>query len=180
MKRKNKKTSLGPSQPPQLAHLTIPNLITYKRQPPAMSNNVAPNRPSSQPPPDMRCRQQDLTVGRTPPDLLPGSSSRSPPPRRPRAAATGSPPVILLPDTPKSNPKPPPPDLLLPPPPPFSFLFLLPSPLPYDEFQGDRTPYLRRALYRLGDALKTMVSAPRRKMNNEVSALASINPRESR
>jgi hypothetical protein len=114
MKRKNKKTSLGPSQPPQLAHLTIPNLITYKRQPPAMSNNVAPNRPSSQPPPDMRCRQQDLTVGRTPPDLLPGSSSRSPPPRRPRAATTGSPPVILLPSTPKSNPKPPPPDLLLP------------------------------------------------------------------
>jgi hypothetical protein len=112
MKRKNKKTSLGPSQPPQLAHLTIPNLITYKRQPPAMSNNVAPNRPSSQPPPDMRCRQQDLTVGRTPPDLLPGSSSRSPPPRRPRAATTGSPPVILLPGTPKSNPKPPPPDLL--------------------------------------------------------------------
>jgi hypothetical protein len=26
------------------------------------------------------------------------------------------------------------------------------SPSPYDGFQGDRTPYLRRALYRLGVA----------------------------
>jgi hypothetical protein len=95
--KKQKKTSLGPSQPPQLAHLTIPNLITYKRQPPAMSSSVAPSCPSSQPPPDMRCHQQDQTVGWTwllAPNLhllLPGSSSRSPP-RRPRAATAGSPP----------------------------------------------------------------------------------------
>jgi hypothetical protein len=137
--KKTKKTSLGPSQPPQLAHLTIPNLITYKRQPPAMSSSVAPSCPSSQPPPDMRCHQQDQTVGWTwllAPNLhllLPGSSSRSPP-RRPRAATAGSPPHRRHP-----------------------FLFLSPSPSPYDGFQGDGTPYLCRALYHLGDALKTMV-----------------------
>jgi hypothetical protein len=148
MKRKNKKTSLGPSQPPQLAHLTIPNLITYKRQPPTMSINVGPSRPSSQPPPDMRCRQQDLTVGRTPPDLLLPGTPELPPPD-PLQISSSSAPRSRIPSRRhriSSSPSLP----------PFSFLFLSPSPSPYDGFQGDMTPYLRRALYRLGDALKTM------------------------
>jgi hypothetical protein len=88
MKRKNKKKHhLGHPQSPQLAHIPIPNLITYKRQPPAMSSSAAPSRL------DVRCRQQDLTADRTwprhplrvssspapPRDLLPGAPELPPP-----------------------------------------------------------------------------------------------------
>jgi hypothetical protein len=41
---------------------------------------------------------------------------------------------------------------------PSLFEVLSPAPLPYDGFQGEEAPYLRRVPYCLGDAFKTMIS----------------------